>query len=212
VKRSMIVVAVCVAAVSMFVAGCKSNNSPVSQAPNPAQVPAVVPTSAAAAVKDVTPGNCTIYTKDDAVKLLGGVNMNNKALDINTGGGQKIDVCSYINLKGMQDIEGLSYAVVKYDSAATAFAQAQKVQTEMLGDANEHQWAVDSLTTAAPNAGQVLGGTGTKTDQGVTYTIAVVGTNVGPYLVAALGASSESAGNAKNFALTTFQALAAGVS
>ncbi len=38
-----------------------------------------------------------------------------------------------------------------------------------------------------------------------------MGTNVGPYLVAALGASTESADNAKNFALNVFQALAAAV-
>lgn len=37
--------------------------------------------------------------------------------------------------------------------------------------------------------------------------IAVVGTNVGSYLVVALGASSASPDNAKKFALTVFQAL-----
>ena len=60
--------------------------------------------------------------------------------------------------------------------------------------------------------GQVLGGFGTKTDDsGLTYTIAVVGTNVGPYLVAALGASTESPDNAKALALALFKALSAAV-
>src|SRR6185369_10556432 len=121
--------------------------------------------------------------RDQAVSLLGAVSGNNTALDINTGGGTKIDACSYLNIAGLQSIQGLSYAVVRFDSDATAFAAAQQVQTEMLGDAAEHDWPVQSLTTAVPGAGQVLGGYGTKTDEGVTYTIAVVGTNVGPYLV-----------------------------
>jgi len=51
----------------------------------------------------------------------------------------------------------------------------------------------------------------TKSDDGMTYTIAVVGTNVGPYLVAALGASNESATNAKSLALKVFQALSSAV-
>ena len=41
----------------------------------------------------------------------------------------------YLDLKGQQDLQGVSYAVVRFDSAATAFAEAQKVQTEMLGSA-----------------------------------------------------------------------------
>ena len=63
----------------------------------------------------------------------------------------------------------------------------------------------------APGAGQVLGGYGTKTDNGITFTIAVVGTNVGPYLVAALGGSTESVDDAKKFALTVFAALSSAV-
>ena len=53
----------------------------------------------------------------------------------------------------------------------------------------------------------MLGGYGTKTEQGVSFTIAVVGTNVGPYLVVALGGSTVSADNAKKFALSVFGAL-----
>jgi Mn2+/Fe2+ NRAMP family transporter len=53
----------------------------------------------------------------------------------------------------------------------------------------------------------VLGGTGTKTEQGVTTTIAVVGTNVGPYLVAALGGSTVNTANAEKYAIAVFQAL-----
>jgi hypothetical protein len=113
--------------------------------------------------------------------------------------------------EGTQDLQGVSYAVVRFDSVGTAFKEAQKVQTTMLGSAAEHSWSVQSLTTPAPGAGQVLGGYGTKTDDGLTYTIAVVGTNVGPYLVAALGASTESADNAKKLALTLFQALSSAV-
>ena len=81
------------------------------------------------------------------------------------------------------------------------------MRTEMLGDAAEHDWPVQSLTAPVPGAGPLLGGYGTKTDDGLTSTIAVVGTNVGPYLVVALGASTVSADNAKNFALHLFQAL-----
>lgn len=163
------------------------------------------------AAKVITAGNCTLYTHSDAVALLGGVNLNNNAIDIGTDGGTKIDVCSYIDLKGMQDIQGVSYAVVRYDSPATAFAEAKKVQTQMLGSAASNNWPVQSLTAPVPGAGQLLGGYGSKSDNGITYTMAVVGTNVGPYLVAALGASSESADNAKKFALTLFQALSAKV-
>lgn len=166
-------------------------------------------TSLTQALRQLKPGNCTIYTKADAIKLLGGVNINNKALDIQTHGGTRIDECAYLDLKGSTDLQGVSYAVVRYDSAATAFAKAQKVQSEMLGDAAEHNWQVESLTTRVPGAGRVLGGYGAKTDLGVQHTIAVVGTNVGPYLVTALGASTESAGNAKQFALKLFRALSA---
>ena len=182
----------------------------------PKKAAAPAPTGAAASsaaaipapvVKDLTPGNCTLYTKADAVKLLGGVNSNNKNLDIGTDGGTKIDTCSYLYLKSMTDLQGVSYAVVRYDSGTTAFAKAQKLQTEMLGDAAQNNFPVQSLTTPAPGAGQVLGGIGTKTDDGVTYTFAVVGTNVGPYLVVALGASTESPDNAKQLALKVFQAL-----
>ena len=174
-----------------------------------ASAPAASPTPV---VKDVAAGNCTLYSRSDAATLLGAVNFNNKALDIGTDGGTTIDQCSYLDLQGVQNLQGVSYAVVRYDSAGTAFTEATKVQTEMLGDAAEHNWPVQSLTAPVPGAGQLLGGYGTKTDQGVTYTIAVVGTNVGPYLVAALGASTEGPDKAKNFALTVFQALAAKVS
>jgi hypothetical protein len=208
--RSVTVAAVCVAA-SALLAGCGPTDTATSGGPTTGAAPPAAPASttkaAAAPVKDLTAGNCTLYPKANATTLLGAVNMNNKALDIGTDGGTKIDVCSYMDLKGQTDLEGVSYAVVRYDSAATAFAEAQKVQTEMLGDAAEHSWPVQSLTTPAPGAGQVLGGFGTKTDEGVTYTIAVVGTNVGPYLVAALGASTETADNAKKYALALFQSL-----
>jgi len=200
--------------VSALVAGCGPKDSPALGRPTPggtATAPATSSAPAAPAVKDITPGNCTLYTKADATKLLGAVNDNNKALDIGTDGGTKVDVCAYLDFTG-QNLQGVSYAVVRYDSAATAFAEAKKVQTQMLGSAASNNWPVQTLTTPAPGAGQVLGGYGTKSDEGLTYTIAVVGTNVGPYLVAALGASTESAGNAQKFALTLFQALSAGVS
>jgi len=201
-----------VVAASALLAGCSANTSPATDGPTTAAgvspSPSAIPTRA---VKDLTPGNCTLYQKADAVALIGGVNMNNKAIDIGTDGGTKIDVCSYLDLKGQTDLQGVSYAVVRYDSAATAFAQAQKVQTEMLDSAADHNWPVQSLTTPAPDSGQVLGGFGTKTDDGITYTIAVVGTNVGPYLVGALGASTESADHAKAFALKVFQSLSATV-
>lgn len=166
-------------------------------------------TSPTQALRQITPGNCTIYSKADAVKLLGGVNINNKALDIRAQGGTKIDECAYLDLKGSTDLQGVSYAVVRYDSAATAFAKAQKVQSEMLGSAAQNNWPVQSLTTRVPGAGRVLGGYGTKSDLGLAHTIAVVGTNVGSYLVVALGASTESAGNAKGFALKLFRSLSA---
>jgi hypothetical protein len=204
----MAVLAVCVVATTVL-AGCgptdTTTGGPTS---GPARAPAgpATTTPAAAPVKDLTPGNCTLYPKASAVTLLGTVNDNNKALDIGTDGGMKIDVCSYLHLGGIS-VEGVSYAVVRYDSAATAFAEAQKVQTEMLGDAPDHSWPVQSLTTPAAGAGPVLGGTGTKTEQGVTTTIAVVGTNVGPYLVAALGGSTVNTANAEKYAIAVFQAL-----
>jgi hypothetical protein len=216
------VAAACVVAASAFLVGCGPKNAPALGRPTTAPAlgqpttaatPAATPSPSAPAtqaVKNLSPGNCTTYPKADAVKLLGGVNLNNKALDIGTDGGTKIDLCSYLYLKGT-DLQGVSYAVVRYDSAATAFKEAKKVQATMLGSAAEHNWSVQSLTTPAPGAGQVLGGYGTKTDHGLTFTIAVVGTNVGPYLVAALGGSTESVGNAKKFALAVFQALSAAV-
>jgi hypothetical protein len=205
----MAVLAACVVA-STVLAGCGPTDAPTSGGPTTAAAPAPAPaptTPAARPVKDLAPGNCTLYTKPDAVKLLGAVNFNNKALDIGTDGGTKIDTCSYLDLKGQTDLEGVSYAVVRYDSAATAFAEAKKVQTEMLGSAADNNWPVQSLTTPAPGAGQVLGGFGTKNDNGLAATFAVVGTNVGPYLVVALGASTESPDNAKKFALNLFQSL-----
>jgi len=201
-------------AAALLLAGCGPTTTPAASAPTGSGAPPVTSTTPAPSpvVRDLTPGNCTMYPKSSAVSLLGGVNMNNKALDIGTDGGTKIDVCSYLDTKGLTDIQGISYAVVRFDSPATAYTEATKVQTEMLGDAAEHDWAVQSLTAPVPGAGPLLGGTGTKNDSGVTYTIAVVGTNVGPYLVAALGASTESPDNAKKFALAVFQALAAGAS
>ncbi len=195
--------------VSALLTGCGPKNTTGSGRPTTGAVPATSSTSSApapATVKDLTPGNCTLYSKADAVKLLGAVNDNNKALAIGTDGGTKIDLCSYLDIVG-QNVKGVTYAVVRYDSAATAFAEAQKVQTEMLGTAAGNNWPVQTLTTPVPNAGQVLGGYGTKTEQGLTTTIAVVGTNVGPYLVAALGASDQSATSAQQYALTLFQAL-----
>lgn len=214
--RSMAIVAAAGVVAAVFLAGCGPKNAaatghrstgtaPVAASPTPS------PSAAAQAAKDLTPGNCTIYAKADAIKLLGGANANNKAIDIQTDGGTKIDVCSYLDLKSQQDLQGISYAVVRYDSAATAFAKAQQVQTEMLGSAAQNNWPVQSLTTPAPGAGQLLGGYGTKADDSLTYTIAVVGTNVGSYLVVALGASTESADNAKRFALSLFQALSSAV-
>jgi hypothetical protein len=215
------VAAACVVAASAFLVGCGPKAAPalgrptaagpLAATPGPSVPTPILSAPTTPAVKDLTAGNCTMYAKGDAVKLLGGVNLNNKALDIGTDGGTKIDLCSYLDLKGQQDVQGVSYAVVRYDSAATAFTEAKKVQTTMLGSAAEHNWSVQSLTTPAPGAGEVLGGYGTKTDDGITFTIAVVGTNVGPYLVAALGGSTESVGNAKKFALTVFAALSSAV-
>jgi hypothetical protein len=210
IRSKIVVTAVGIVVASAFLTGCgpKRAAKPAGQPTTAATLASpTASTPASRAVHDLTPGNCTIYTKADAVKLLGAVNINNKALDIKTDGGTKIDECSYLDLQGSQDLQGVSYAVVRYDSAATAFAEAKKVQTEMLGSAAGNNWSVQSLTTPAPGAGPVLGGYGTKTDQGIPATIAVVGTNVGPYLVVALGASTESADNAKKFALTLFQAL-----
>jgi hypothetical protein len=210
----MAVAAVCIA-VAAVLAGCGPKTTPVSGGPTlkatPAAAPADSATSAPAApaVKDLSPGNCTLYTKADAVKLLGGVNMNNKALDIGTDGGKKIDLCSYINLKGASDLQGVSYAVVRYDTPAKAFAEAKKVRAEMLDSGHVNNWSVQ--VTPVAGSGQLLSGYGTKSDNGMTYTIAVVGTNVGPYLVVALGASNESAGNAKSLALKLFQALSSAV-
>jgi hypothetical protein len=208
--RSMAVAAAGMVIASALLAGCRSTNTTTSDRPTGGTTP-ISSAPATPAVKDLTPGNCTTYPKASAVKLLGGVTSGNKALDIGTDGGTKIDVCSYLDITGLTNLQGVSYAVVRYDSATTAYAEAQKVRTEMLGSAAEHDWAVQSLTKPVPGAGPLLGGYGTKTESGVTYTIAVVGTNVGPYLVTALGASTESASNAKTFALTLFEALAAAV-
>src|SRR5262249_23778837 len=107
-----IVAAACVVAASVSLVGCGPKATPargrpttavpLAAAPGPSapDSPAPAPISSAPAtpaVKDLTAGNCTMYTKSDAVKLLGGVNMNNKALDIGTDGGTKIDLCSYID-------------------------------------------------------------------------------------------------------------------
>jgi hypothetical protein len=204
----------CFAMASLILAGCgpKTPHAGGQQTGAPQPGSTATTGTPAPVVKDVPVGNCTVYQKAEATKLLGGVNVNNKALEIGTDGGTKIDVCSYINLKNLQDLEGLSYGVVRYDSPATAFAKAKIVQTQMLGSAADHNWSVQSLITPPSGAGQLLGGIGTKNDNGLTYTIAVVGTNVGPYLVTALGASTESPDHAKNIALKVFQALSAGVS
>lgn len=214
-RRAMAVVAAtCMVAMAAFLAGCGPDNSTTTQGPTSgspvAPAPAATSTPPPAQVKDLTPGNCTLYTKADATKLIGAANPNPN-LEIGTNGGQKIDVCSYLNIKSLQDIVGTSYAVVRYSDDATAFTNAKAVQTEMLSDANEHAWSVDSISATVPGAGQVLGGYGTKVDQGITFTIAVVGTNVGPYLVVALGASTEGVSGAKNYALTVFKQLAAAV-
>jgi hypothetical protein len=218
--KSTLGAALCAVAAAVLLIGCGPKNTATvggaaTGTPATGAAPAASPTpspSPVQVVKDLTPGNCTLYPKADAVTLLGGVNVNNKSLNIQTDGGTPIDLCSYIYLKSQQDLQGITYAVVRYDSAATAFAEAQKVQTIMLGSAAANNWPVQSLTTPAPGAGQVLGGYGTKTDESLTSTIAVVGTNVGSYLVAALGASSENPDNAKSLALKVFAALNTAVS
>jgi hypothetical protein len=192
-----------------FLAACGPTKKPNAGSQTPVATPASS-AAAAPAVKDLPIGNCTVYSKSEAVKLLGAVNMNNKNLEIGTDGGTKIDNCSYMNFKGGQDLEGTSYAVVRYDSATTAFAEAKKLQTEMLGSAADNGFPVQSMTLPS-YAGPVLTGYGSKNDNGLTYSFAVVGTNVGPYLVVALGASTESVDNAKKIAATVFQALATAV-
>ncbi len=214
--RSIAIVAATIVA-SAILAGCgptdTTTGGPTTTASTKPAAPAsTTPAAGGVAVKDMTPGNCTLFTKTDAIKLLGAVNMNNKALEINTAGGTKIDVCSYLDYKGGTSLEGVSYAVVRFDSAATAQTNVKKVRDEMLADAGEHSWPVDTLWTPVPGAGPVLGGTGTKTEQGITTTIAVVGTNVGPYLVVALGASTLSVDRGKNFALSLFKSLTATIS
>jgi hypothetical protein len=209
------VAAVWVVAAAAILSGCGPKNTaapgPSTSGAAPVAATSTSPSAAAVpAVKDLTPGNCTMYTKDQAVALIGAVNDTNPLLGINTGGGTKIDTCSYLDLNGTS-VNGTSYAVVRFDSAATAFAAAQQVQADMLGSAALHDWPVQTLTTPVAGAGQVLGGYGTKDEQGVTVTIAVVGTNVGPYLVAALGGSNTSPDSAKNYALQVFGALAAEV-
>lgn len=182
---------------------------PSAPAPSaPASAPAGSP---APAVKDIPAGNCTLFVKADAIKLLGALSGNNKALDLATDGGTRIDQCSYLDIKGLQDIEGTTYAVVRYDNAATAYAKAKKLQAQMLDSANQNNWPLQSMTIPARGAGPVLAGYGTRTEDGIKFTIAVIGTNVGPYLVAALGASSESVGNAKKYALAVFQKLSSAV-
>jgi len=201
-------------AATTLLAGCGPTDATTTGSPTTSAAAAASTSAAAAAaaVKDLTPGNCTIYPKAQAVTLLGAVNVNNTALDIGTDGGTKIDACSYLNLKNLHDLEGVSYAVVRFDSPATALAQLQKVRGEILDNASDQDWAVQPLTTALPGMGQVLGGYGTKTDDsGLTYTVAEVGTTVGPYLVANLGASTESPDNAKSLALALFKALTAAV-
>ncbi len=197
-------------AVGLLLAGCGPTTATATGPSAPATPPPASPTATPTptpTVKDLTPGNCSLYSKASAVTLIGPVNINNKQLDIGTDGGQKIDACSYLDLQGVT-VQGISYAVVRYDSGATAYSEAQKVRAEMLTDAGEHDWAVQPLTAPVPGAGPLLGGYGTKNEEGITVTIAVVGTNVGPYLVVALGASTVSADRAKNFALTAFTALA----
>jgi hypothetical protein len=211
--KSIATVAAGLVALSIALAGCGPDNKTTSDGPtNPAATVAPTAAPTTPTVKDLTPGNCTMYTKDSATQLIGPPNLTNNAIDINTDGGTAIDKCSYINLQGTQSVKGVSYAVVKFDSDTTAFTEAQKVQTEMLSDAGEHQWPVQTLTAPIPGAGQLLGGYGTKVDQGVTFTIAVVGTNVGPYLVVALGASTNDVAGAENYALSVFTSLAAAAS
>jgi hypothetical protein len=211
-RTNAVITAAALVAASAFLAGCGPKKVAAPPPPTTLTTPTASPSPTAAAasptVPALTPGNCTLYSKSDAVALLGAVNDTNKALNIGTDGGTKIDNCAYLDIKGAASVIGVSYAVVRYDSDATAFGEAQKVRTEMVGDAADHKWAVQPLSTPVPNAGPLLGGVGTKTEQGVTSTLAVVGTNVGPYLVVALGASTVNVDDAKRYALTLFQSLA----
>jgi hypothetical protein len=202
---------------AVLLAGCGPTKRPTAngQATGAASTAPSAPASPAGSpvpvVKDIPAGNCTLYTKADAVKLMGGANGANKALNLPTAGGTRIDQCSYLYSPGMTSIQGITYAVVRYDSAATASAKVQQLQVAMLGSAASNNWPVQPLITPVPGAGQVRGGFGSKTEDGVTFTMAVIGTNVGPYLVAALGASTVSEANAKKYSLTVFQSLAASV-
>jgi hypothetical protein len=91
-----------------FIAGCSPKHAAAGRQPTSAATPAALPTATASptpAVKDLAPGNCTTFAKADAVTLIGAVNGTNKAFDIGTDGGTKIDVCSYLDLEGPTDIQ-----------------------------------------------------------------------------------------------------------
>jgi hypothetical protein len=204
--RSTSVIAVGLVAAAAMLAGCGPK-----AAPAPTNSGTTGPT-ATPAVKALAPGNCTYFTNDDAATLIGSVNDTNPLVDINTAGGETIDLCFYgnLNIPG-HSFQGFSYGIVKYDSDTTAQAKLQALEAEMLSDASEHDWPVTGLTLpnggSLPPTGPVLGGYGTKTDNGLTYTLAVIGTNVGPYLVATIAGSTTDADTAKGYAQTVLATL-----
>jgi hypothetical protein len=203
--RSITILVAVPLTVAALLAGC---------GPKPAAAPgpsATGSTTAAATVKVLNPGNCTLYSKDQATALLGVVNDTNPLIPINTAGGQQIDVCFYGDL-GVPTVRGVGYAVVQYDSAATAQSMLAQVKSDMLDSASSHDWQVTGLTVPTTGTGPVLGGYGTKSEDGIDFTLAVVGTNVGPYLVAVDSGSTVSAAEAQQNAVAVLQALLAAVS
>jgi hypothetical protein len=183
-----------------LLAGCGPKPTP-APAPTTNGSATVTPT-----VKALNPGNCTLYSKDQATSLLGVVNDTNPLIPINTAGGQQIDICFYGDIAA-PTVRGVGYAVVKYDSADTAQSMLAQVKSTMLDSASDHDWPVTGLTVPTSGTGPVLGGYGTKSEEGVTFTLAVVGTNVGPYLVAVDSGSTVSAGDAQQNAVAVLQAL-----
>jgi hypothetical protein len=197
----MLVTATALLVVSVLIAGCGPKPAPAPTDPAGSASPA--PT-----VKALAPGDCTLFTQADAVSLLGAVNDTNPLIPLDTGGGEKIDVCFYGNLQFPASISGTGYAVVRYDSPETAAAMVAQVRTEMLDSvAGYENWTVSDLTLPATGSGPVLGGYGTETEDGLTFTLAVAGTNVGPYLVAADGGSTTSPDDAKRCVTTVLQKL-----
>jgi hypothetical protein len=174
---------------------------------SPKSIPAAAPPTVV-----LTPGNCSYFTHDQAVARFGNVITGDPPVDLNSAGGQLIDKCFYGDISSATLLI-VGYFIYQYDNPATAQGKLQGAEDSVVNPAIRSDWTVSGLVPPATGIGPVRGGSaeginGIKFGDGtMTVSLAVVGTTIGSYLIAAEGVTSTTADQAKAIAEPVFQGV-----